>query len=577
MQLIVLGMHRSGTSVMARLLNLMGAYFGPEGMSTGANQENPKGFWERRDVRALNDAVLHGVGCDWDRVLDLDVHNLPQEIVSEFDAKASKLLLEMDAHRPWLLKEPRLCLLIELWRKWLEVPICIHILRHPVEVASSLRTRNQIPIEAGLELWQRYVWSAFKGSEGLPALTLFHRDLMHDPSTFTQRLFEKLSALGVAGLRQPRDAEVHAFVKSDLHRERETRADLKRYLDRPEVAAYAHMLEQGDWPAGWRDNVQGEMNALAVYEAMAPMKEESRKARVAAEGLEKDLRAARSEIQESKRVQAEKQKTADEVRRVLEQQRAAYADTQARAQQKEQELRRAVAQGQEGLRQAAEKAEELKKATARVNALEREKADLLEMRQQLEESRRSAQREVEVARRDAARLTRKLIATDQDNSTLRQRREETAEALHEQRKRSSADIAALRSDLTAALEAGEAHRSDLEKLRAHWTWRIGAPVRVAFGALRNLMSRTPVSDAELVRSSNLFESNWYLTRYPDVAADGADPVEHFIAFGGNEERDPGPNFSTSSYLKANADVKEAGMNALVHYLRHGRAEKRRLV
>ena len=61
MQLIVLGMHRSGTSVLARLLNLMGVYFGPEGISTGANQENPKGFWERKDVRQLNDGVLQRV------------------------------------------------------------------------------------------------------------------------------------------------------------------------------------------------------------------------------------------------------------------------------------------------------------------------------------------------------------------------------------------------------------------------------------------------------------------------------------------------------------------------------------
>jgi hypothetical protein len=39
-------MHRSGTSMVARLLNMMGAYFGAEGISTGANRENPKGFWE---------------------------------------------------------------------------------------------------------------------------------------------------------------------------------------------------------------------------------------------------------------------------------------------------------------------------------------------------------------------------------------------------------------------------------------------------------------------------------------------------------------------------------------------------
>ena len=53
MQLIVLGMHRSGTSLVARMLNLMGVYFGPEGIGTNANEENPKGFWERRMALAL--------------------------------------------------------------------------------------------------------------------------------------------------------------------------------------------------------------------------------------------------------------------------------------------------------------------------------------------------------------------------------------------------------------------------------------------------------------------------------------------------------------------------------------------
>ena len=68
MQFVVLGMHRSGTSMMTRLLNLSGAYFGKDKESTGANLENPKGFWERRDVRNLNDYILHSLGCDWDRV-----------------------------------------------------------------------------------------------------------------------------------------------------------------------------------------------------------------------------------------------------------------------------------------------------------------------------------------------------------------------------------------------------------------------------------------------------------------------------------------------------------------------------
>ena len=66
MQILVLGMHRSGTSMVARLLNMMGVYFAPEGASTGANQETPKVSGSGATCCVLKDTVLHS-GCDWHR------------------------------------------------------------------------------------------------------------------------------------------------------------------------------------------------------------------------------------------------------------------------------------------------------------------------------------------------------------------------------------------------------------------------------------------------------------------------------------------------------------------------------
>ena len=83
MQLIVLGMHRSGTSSVTRLLNLAGAYFGPEGSATDPNEENPKGFWERRDIRRVCDALLLGGGFDWWRIADFDVNRIPESVREE--------------------------------------------------------------------------------------------------------------------------------------------------------------------------------------------------------------------------------------------------------------------------------------------------------------------------------------------------------------------------------------------------------------------------------------------------------------------------------------------------------------
>lgn len=80
--------------------------------------------------------------------------------------------------------------------------------------------------------------------------------------------------------------------------------------------------------------------------------------------------------------------------------------------------------------------------------------------------------------------------------------------------------------------------------------------------------------AELLTTSELFDVNWYLAAYPDVAASGINPAEHYLRYGADEGRDPGPRFSTRKYLNRHPDVAQAGMNPLLHYLKFGREERR---
>jgi len=72
-----------------------------------------------------------------------------------------------------------------------------------------------------------------------------------------------------------------------------------------------------------------------------------------------------------------------------------------------------------------------------------------------------------------------------------------------------------------------------------------------------------------------FDSHWYLSQYEDVRRAGVNPLLHYIEFGAREGRDPGPGFQTTYYVEANPDVRDAGTNPLAHYLRHGRQEGRR--
>jgi len=221
MQILILGMHRSGTSVVARLLNMMGAYFAPEGVSNGANEENPKGFWERQDVRALNDLVLHSAGADWHRLSSFSLDRIPEATLAEFKKNAAEIILAMDAYRPWFLKEPRFCLLAPLWLELLEFPLCLIVYRSPLEVARSLEIRNHLSPRFGLALWERYNTAALETTRSRRRIQINHADLMAEPVAAVRSLEKSLQLLGVRGLRPPSDDEIRAFIDPALYRAKE--------------------------------------------------------------------------------------------------------------------------------------------------------------------------------------------------------------------------------------------------------------------------------------------------------------------------------------------------------------------
>lgn len=92
--------------------------------------------------------------------------------------------------------------------------------------------------------------------------------------------------------------------------------------------------------------------------------------------------------------------------------------------------------------------------------------------------------------------------------------------------------------------------------------------------MRGKGARKLKRQAQLVQDSGLFDVEWYLATYPDVRDSGMPPLEHFLRFGGQEGRAPGPNFDSHWYLTEYQDVAESGMNPLLHYLKFGRSEQR---
>ena len=243
MQVFVLGMHRSGTSALARVLNLMGLYFGGEEVGIGRSAENEKGFWERRDVRALNDAMLFEAGCDWDCLSSLNIDALPTQQRARYVALAGDIVLKLDAHRPWFVKEPRLCALFPIWRTASETPICVHVFRNPLEVAASLRERNGVPLQVGLALWEAYNVRALAGATGLPRLLASFESLLQRPAATAGTIHTALQKLGDYPLRMPTGPELTRFLDPRMHRRRYSEDALRSVANAGQLAVYDLLRE----------------------------------------------------------------------------------------------------------------------------------------------------------------------------------------------------------------------------------------------------------------------------------------------------------------------------------------------
>lgn len=130
----------------------------------------------------------------------------------------------------------------------------------------------------------------------------------------------------------------------------------------------------------------------------------------------------------------------------------------------------------------------------------------------------------------------------------------------------------LEHEMDASIAQAEGLRAALGENCRRLTWRLGAPFRSLWDALGGRRARF----RRLLASSELFDRDWYLNSYPDVAESGKDPLDHIVAYGAKEGRDPSPKFSSKAYLEKYPDVDSAKASALEHYLLYGRIEGRQI-
>ena len=150
------GMHRSGTSMVARLLNLSGLYLGPDSEFMPANPHNQGGYWENNSFVALNEAILAHLNGGWDLPPSVPDGWHLQLALLPMCVQAAHIIQRFEAHDRWGWKDPRTSLTWPFWKYLLPGLKLIICLRNPLEVAESLRQRDNSSSTFGIKLWLDY-------------------------------------------------------------------------------------------------------------------------------------------------------------------------------------------------------------------------------------------------------------------------------------------------------------------------------------------------------------------------------------------------------------------------------------
>lgn len=182
--IIILGMHRSGTSALAGALCLSGVEAGEHLLPPVAG-DNPKGYWEDAEIVACHNQLLAAIGSSWQDERQLPDGWWKSREVAPFRARLMNIVRKSYGEKPlWLLKDPRLCRLLPLWQEiFAELgvsPNYVICIRHPREVARSLAVREDVPEEISCMSWLSHVLEAERWSRECPRVVVTYENLLED-------------------------------------------------------------------------------------------------------------------------------------------------------------------------------------------------------------------------------------------------------------------------------------------------------------------------------------------------------------------------------------------------------------
>ena len=609
--ILVLGMHRSGTSLLTRILNLHGITLAAD--LTNPNEFNEKGYWESKAAQKVNDFIFNELHTSWFDCFAVKLSEVPGTKMDLFRSKVQEYLETSFTERDcvfFAIKDPRISKLVPVWHDALEsfdakVSVIIPF-RNPLEVARSLAKRDGLTERHGLALWLRYLLDAERYTRYLDRSFVSFDGLLRNWEESIQRVGDEL------GIEWPKSGaqtktSVEGFLSTDLKHHSHTEDDISSFglLGRLALQVYSMLQDTESGPQTSKGQVQ--FDAVSEQLDRILQKPEVIKPGIVGRHVSHQRHLKLVDVNDSIPLEFElsqllmvaklKLDFAEQKEGLkLELEKVQASQENLRSQLTELEKRyRFLEDELEGSHRKLEEAGELQTETSRLLKEERQvssslekdldaaNSTLCETSQQLQKSSREYARQayqnvllsrkfeqLETETKDHQLATRQLqIGNSQAEATLEQLNLQIFD-LKKQNKTQEKQLNLRFKDIAIlTCETERLEEARLGKFQA----KLESLARSVRGRLALLKNRSAL---RLIQESELFDQEWYLQRYPDVREQGVNPARHYFLSGAREGRSPGPRFDTYEYLLANPDVAVADINPLVHFLRYGSTENRQL-
>lgn len=192
---VILGPHRSGTSVTTRVVSLLGPALCSDLL---VKWDNPAGHWESDSLTRLDDELLGLFKGTWYAPPDLPPGWERHPDLDDFRKRAVEQFARVHPASGWVWKDPRLCLLLPFWTAALGAdPVVVLTVRHPLESAHSMRARDPWGLAHALAIWEYYVSALLGNCRGRPVVVVRFDKLLQDGQAEVVRLRDALGTFGV--------------------------------------------------------------------------------------------------------------------------------------------------------------------------------------------------------------------------------------------------------------------------------------------------------------------------------------------------------------------------------------------